>query len=208
MEQNIEQNTEQNAEQMIEQKWANATITGVVGLCCGVLPLCALNLGWIPSTAAPLLIPWLIISGFTQFIGGLINLKRGDVALGSALMVFGLLLTLTPGIEVILTMTLGITIPPIIQGYAFIVLAIYGIAFMVVLGLASWFLFVAGVFLDLGLWLVALANIGCVAATWATYGWVSFFIFTLCMIYTFCTIYLNESFGRQVLPLGTPLYKP
>ena len=76
--------------------WANPATAGIVGLCTVVIPLSVLNLGWIPPEGAPLIIGWLIFGGLVQVICGIIEFKRGGLRLATPLLVFGLMVWITP----------------------------------------------------------------------------------------------------------------
>lgn len=73
-------------------------------------------------------------------------------------------------------------------------------------GLVSKTVFYLCILLDLVLWFVGLASLGVVAL--GVIGWYLLLIFALGMVYVACAIYLNEVFGRAVLPLGAPMFKP
>ena len=189
--------------------WANPATAGVVGLCAVVIPLSVLNLGWLPPESAPLIIGWLIFGGIVQVISGIIEFKRGGLLFATPLLVFGLMLCITPAFGEITKIWLESPgVPPSVMGVGFLVVAVYVIAFFIATGLVSWFLFVLCLILDLGLWFVGLASIGVLGAGAGAFGWLLLLIFAIGMLYVACALFLNEMFGKPVLSIGVPLFKP
>ncbi len=189
--------------------WANPATAGVVGLCAVVIPLSVLNLGWLPPESAPLIIGWLIFGGIVQVISGIIEFKRGGLLFATPLLVFGLMLCITPAFGEITKIWIESPgVPPSVMGVGFLVVAVYVIAFFIATGLVSWFLFVLCLILDLGLWFVGLASIGVLGAGAGAFGWLLLLIFAIGMLYVACALFLNEMFGKPVLSIGAPLFKP
>jgi succinate-acetate transporter protein len=190
-----------------EVLWANPAAAGIVGLCSVVIPLSALNLGWIPPQAAPLLLPWLIFGGLVQVITGIIEYRRGGLLFATPLLVFGLLLCLTPALgEIIKIWIHNMEVPPALNGLGFLVVAVFVIPFFISTGLVSSVVFTACLLLDVGLWLVVLAMLG-VSPAMGSIGWMVLLIFALIMLYVACALFLNESFGKPILSIGGPLFK-
>ncbi|MBF7084453.1 hypothetical protein IT084_15990 [Desulfallas sp. Bu1-1] len=188
--------------------WANPSTAGILGLCTVVIPLAVLNLGWIAPEGAPLLIAWILFGGLVQVICGIIEFRRGGVLFATPLLVFGLMLCITPAFgEIIKIWIKDLTIPSSVSGVGFLVVAVYVIAFFIAVGLVSRFLFILFVILDAGLWLVGLADVGVLGKGPEMFGWYMYLIFALGMLYVACALFLNELFGKQILPIGTPLFK-
>jgi len=191
-----------------EISWANPATAGIVGLCTVVIPLAILNLGWIPRQSAPLIIGWLLFGGLVQVICGIIEFKRGGLLFATPLLVFGLMLCITPAFgEITKIWIKDFTVPPAANGVGFLVVAVYVAAFFIATGLISWFLFVLCLLLDAGLWLVGFAAAGVLGAGAGATGWFLLLIFALGMLYVACALFLDELFERPVLPIGTPLFK-
>lgn len=191
-----------------EIAWANPATAGIVGLCTVVIPLAILNLGWIPSESAPLIIGWLLFGGLVQVICGIIEFKRGGLLFATPLLVFGLMLCITPAFgEITKIWIKDFSIPPAANGVGFLVVAVYVAAFFIATGLISWFLFLLCLLLDAGLWLVGFAAAGVLGAGAGAVGWFLLLIFALGMLYMACALFLNELFERSVLPIGGPLFK-
>ncbi len=188
--------------------WGNTQACGILGLCTVVIPLSALNLGWIPPEGAPIIIPWLLFGGLVQVICGIIDYRRGGLLLATPLVLFGFMLCITPAFGEIIKIWTKSPAPPYLNGIGFLVVAAYVLALLYATGLVSSTVFYLVVLLDVGLWIVGLAMLGAVGAGVATIGWYLLLIFALGMVYVACAIYLNEVFGRVVLPLGAPLFKP
>lgn len=188
--------------------WANPATAGIVGLCTVVIPLSVLNLGWIPPEGAPLIIGWLIFGGLVQVICGIIEFKRGGLLFATPLLVFGLMLCITPAFgEIVKIWIKDLAVPPAVTGVGFLVVAVYVAAFFVATGLVSWFLFTLCLLLDLGLWLVGLTDAGALAPAAGTIGWYCLLIFAIGMLYMACALFLNEMFDKPLLPIGAPLFK-
>lgn len=196
---------------MVQEKevfWANPATAGIIGLCCVVIPLAALNLGWVAPEGAPLIIAWLLFGGLVQVICGIIEFRRGGLLFATPLLVFGLMLCVTPAVGEILKIWMkNPAVPPCITGVGFLVVAVYVIALFIAAGLVSRFLFVLLLVLDIGLWLVGLADAGVLGRGAGVAGWYLLFIFAAGMLYVACALFLNELFGRQILPIGAPLFK-
>lgn len=191
-----------------EISWANPATAGIVGLCTVVIPLAILNLGWVPPAGAPLIIGWLLFGGLVQVICGIIEFKRGGLLFATPLLVFGLMLCITPAFgEIVKIWIKDLAVPPAVTGVGFLVVAVYVVAFFIATGLVSWFLFVLCLLLDLGLWIVGLTNAGVFPAGAGTLGWSFLLIFALGMLYVACALFLNEMFEKPVLPIGAPLFK-
>ncbi|RJX29114.1 MAG: hypothetical protein C4554_01295 [Dethiobacter sp.] len=191
-----------------EITWANPATAGIIGLCTVVIPLAILNLGWIPPESAPLIIGWLLFGGLVQVICGIIEFKRGGLLFATPLLVFGLMLCITPAFgEITKIWIKDLAVPPAVTGVGFLVVAVFVAAFFIATGLVSWFLFVICLILDVGLWLVGLAAAGVLGAAAGAIGWILLLIFALGMLYVACALFLDELFERPVLPIGTPLFK-
>jgi succinate-acetate transporter protein len=191
-----------------EVTWANPATAGIIGLCTVVIPLAILNLGWIPSESAPLIIGWLLFGGLVQVICGIIEFKRGGLLFATPLLVFGLMLCITPAFgEITKIWIKDFAVPPAVTGVGFMVVAVFVAAFFVATGLVSWFLFIICLILDVGLWLVGFAAAGVLGAAAGAIGWILLLIFALGMLYVACALFLDELFERPVLPIGTPLFK-
>ncbi len=191
-----------------ELNWANPATAGIVGLCTVVIPLSVLNLGWIPAEGAPLIIGWLLFGGLVQVIAGIIEFRRGGLLFATPLIVFGLMLCITPAFAEITKIWIkDFMVPPAVSGVGFLVIAVYVIAFFIATGLISWFLFILCLFLDIGLWLVGLTGIGILPPGAGATGWILLLIFAVGMLYIACALFLNELFKRSVLPIGSPLFK-
>lgn len=188
--------------------WANPATAGIIGLCTVVIPLSILNLGWIPPESAPIIIGWLLFGGLVQVICGIIEFKRGGLLFATPLLVFGLMLCITPAFgEIVKIWIKSSAVPPSVTGVGFLVVAVYVAAFFVATGLVSWFLFTLCLLLDLGLWFVGLTDAGVLSSGAGTFGWYCLLIFATGMLYMACALFLNEMFGQQVLPIGAPLFK-
>ncbi len=191
-----------------EVSWANPATAGIVGLCAAVIPLSVKNIGWIPPETALHLIPLLFLGGLVQVICGIIEFRRGGLLLGTPLIVFGLLLTMFPAFSDLMPLWLEVpAVPNHVIGLGVLVVCVYIISLFIVAGLISWLLSVLLLIVDVGLFLVGFSAVGVLGREAYVLGWVLVFIFGLGMLYLGCAFYLNEIFGKQILPVGSPLFK-
>ncbi|MGB9886262.1 MAG: hypothetical protein ACPLPT_07335 [Moorellales bacterium] len=190
--------------------WSNPGVAGILGLCCVVIPLCCMNLGWLPPQGAPVLLGWLIFGGIVQIVAGIIELRRGGgILLGTPLIVFGFMLCVTPAFgEMVKIWANAPAAPAAANGVGFMVVAAYVISLFVAVGTISGLLLFLCVLLDIGLWLAGLTFLGVIGGALSAVGWIALLVFALGMLYMACGIYLAEVFGRPVLPIGKPIFAP
>ena len=178
--------------------WANPATAGIIGLCTVVIPLSILNLGWIPPESAPIIIGWLLFGGLVQVICGIIEFKRGGLLFATPLLVFGLMLCITPAFgEIVKIWIKGSAVPPAVTGVGFLVVAVYVAAFFVATGLVSWFLFTLCLLLDLGLWFVGLTDAGVLSPGQNFWLVLSSY---LCHKDAMAWLFLNEMFANRCSP--------
>lgn len=188
--------------------WANPSTAGIIGLCCAIMPLVVLKLGWVGPEGAPVLIGWLITGGLLQIVCGIIEARRGGLLFSTPLLILGFTATIAPAIgEIIKIWIKGSTVPPTMSGVGFLVIAVWAIALFAASGLVSRFLFILMGVLDLSLWLLGLSMVGVVGAGADIAGSYLLLIFLLGMIYVACALFLNELFGKEMLPIGSPVFK-
>lgn len=176
---------------------------------CAIMPLVVLKLGWVGPEGAPVLIGWLITGGLLQIAAGLIEARRGGLLFATPLLILGFTATIAPAIgELVKIWIKGATVPPVMSGIGFVVIAVWGIAFFFATGLVSRFLFILCGFLDAALWLLGLAMLGVVGPGADMIGTYCLLIFLVGMLYVACALFLNELFGKEVLPIGKPVFTP
>lgn len=188
--------------------WANPSSAGIVGLCCGVIPLVVLKIGWIDPAGAPVLLAWLLFSGLLQVVCGIIEARRGGLMFATPFLILGFMVTMSPALgEIIKIWIKAPAVPATVSGVGFVVVAVWAIALFIGVGLISKFLFVLIGILDVSLWLLGLSMLGVLGKGADLAGSYLLLIFTVGMLYVSCALFLNESFGKQVLPIGSPLFK-
>lgn len=190
-----------------ELGWANPSTAGIIGLCVAVMPMVVLKLGWVGPEGAPVLIGWLITGGLLQVVCGIIEARRGGLLFATPLLILGFTASIAPAIgELVKIWIKGAAVPPTMSGVGFVVIAVWAIALFVASGLVSKFLFLLMGILDVALWLLGLAMLGVVGPGLDLAGSYLLLIFLIGMIYVACALFLNELFGKEVLPIGTPVF--
>ena len=193
----------------MDKGWANPSSAGIMGLICAIMPLVVLKLGWVGPEGAPILIGWLITGGLLQIACGIIEARRGGLLFATPLLILGFTATIAPAIgELVKIWIKGAAVPPTMTGVGFLVIAVWAIAFFVASGLVSRFLFILMGFLDIALWLLGLAMLGVVGPGVDMIGTYCLLIFLVGMLYVACALFLNELFGKEVLPIGKPVFAP
>lgn len=190
-------------------EWADASALGFWGVAVAIVPLCCQALGWIPVESGPLLIPWLILGGLVVSVAGIIQLKKGDLPGGSAFFLFGILFLITPGVCNIINLwagMVGMAIPQGVSGVAWLVLGVILIATSFVMGLGSWISFVFVMLVAIAVLLFGAFFLGAPPICLTVAGWMGL-LFSLEMLYMGIGVFLFQNFGRQILPLGKPLFK-
>jgi len=141
-------------------------------------------------------------------ITGIIEFKRGGLLFATPLVVFGLMLCITPAVGEITKIWIGNSaVPAAVSGVGFLVVAVFVIALFIAAGLVSKLLFILLLILDCGLWLVGLGDVGLLSRGVQVFGWFLLLVFALGMLYVACALFLNELFCKQVLPIGEPIFK-
>lgn len=187
--------------------WANPSSAGIMGLCCAIMPLAVLKVGWVDPAGAPILIGWLITGGLLQIVAGIIESKRGGLLFSTPLLILGFTATIASAIGEIMKIWIkDFTIPPTMSGVGFLVIAAWVIALFVASGLVSRFLFILMGILDLALWLLGLSMLGVLGQGSDMVGSYLLLAFLAGMIYVACALFLNELFGKEMLPIGKPVF--
>ena len=206
---------------MAEEKspqWAMATpaVLYMVGVAC--IGIFALLYGLVNVGAIPIIGVYLIAGGIATMILGTIELRRGDILLGSVDMVFGGLIFL--GFGFIFTMVawawanLGAA-PAVLQpdlrmaGYLAAGVALLFFLFLPSVGKLAWSLFLAFIVLGVG---VAFLSWGLLAET--AFGdfplnvsGILFLVFALYVIYAGTVFITNTVYQAPKLRLGGPIFK-
>jgi len=199
-------------------QWAMATPAEVylVGVAC--IGIFGLLMGWVNPGAIPIVAVFLIACGIVTMVLGTIELRRGDILLGSINMVFGALIWF--GLGFILAYVawswanLG-GAPDVLQadlriaGYFAAGISLLFFLFLPSVGKVSWFLFLAFIVLGLGLAFLAAGLI-----TNTDFGvfpmnasGVCFLIFALQVIYLGTAFITNTVYQAPKLPIGGPIIK-
>ena len=206
---------------MAEEKgaqWAMATPAEVylVGVAC--IGIFGLLMGWVNPGAMPIVAVFLIACGIVTMALGTIELRRGDILLGSINMVFGGLIWFGLGFILAYVAWAWANLggaPDVLQpdlriaGYFAAGIALLFFLFLPNVGKVSWFLFLAFIVLGLGL---AFLSAGLITNT--AFGdfpmnasGICFLIFAIMVIYMGTVFITNTVYQAPKLPLGGPIFK-
>jgi len=204
---------------MAEEKgpqWAMGTpaVLFMVGVSC--IGLFGLLCGYgVTPTAIPLVAVFLIAGGIATLVLGTIELRRGDILLGSIDMAFGGLIFLGLGFIFGTVAWAWANLPAALQpdmhitGYFAAGIALVLFLFLPTVGKVSWSLFLAFIVLGAAVALVAaglLADVAFGAGVNIGAGWL-FLVFALYAIYAGTAFVTNTVYQAPKLPLGGPIFK-
>lgn len=191
--------------------WANPAPAGLIALAVACFTFFAMQTGRVDHSAAPLLGIWLLGGFIIQVIVGVIELREGQILGGNVFTFFSAFFMFVTGSELLLKTLLaskGMAFDARIDGWAWLVLCI---------GLTTWapayifksvksmaFLIIA---ITPAVWIVCLTDLGVLAKTWVPVaGW--FLLITgIFGLYTAAALVLNTTFGKTILPTGSPFLK-
>jgi succinate-acetate transporter protein len=194
-----------------QQEWANPGPAGLTALAIACFTFYALLTGKVDHTALPLLGAWLLGGFIVQIVVAIIEYKEGGLIGANVFTVFAAFFMFTGGVEMLLKFIYAsnnVALDARIDGWAWLVLS-------ATLFIWCWGYFktsplclnLAVIGLVLACPLVALRDLGILgssAAVWAG----NLLLFTGIMgLYTAGAIILNTTFGRTILPMGSPFFK-
>jgi len=194
--------------------WANPAPAGLVALGVAGLTFYALLSGSVSAGALPLLGCWLMGGALVQFTVGVIELKEGALVGGNVFLFFSGFFMLAGALEMFVKYFAAAYKFPIpldahIDGYAWIILSIalifltpvYMKSSNTVMGLILILLTPAAI-------LVALMDGGWIGATpWKPIAAYLLGGVGLLGVYMASAIWVNSTFGRTIMPTGSPMIK-
>lgn len=169
-------------------------------------------LGYIPPNQYVACLVVSILAGFLVFLGGLIELIRGDIIGGTLNMVFGLFFIMLGGVTnaFVFWGSLAHVAVDVSLANAWIYFAL-GIVLIV---LTPCFLYASGLFVvlllcaDFGVMFIALVGFGILPLPFLTIAAWLILALGLIALYSAAAIMLNTSMGKMKFPLGGPVIKP
>lgn len=191
--------------------WANPAPAGLIALAVACFTFFALQTGRVDHSAAPLLGIWLLGGFIIQVIVGVIELREGQILGGNVFTFFSAFFMFVTGFELLLKTLLaskGIAFDARIDGWAWLALC---------LGLTTWapaYIFksiksMAGLIIVIlpAIWIICLCDMGVLAKTYVPIAGWCLFITGMFGLYTAAALVLNTTFGKTILPTGSPIIK-
>jgi len=182
----------------------------VVGALC--FGLFALLFGLVSPAAIPVMCAWLIAGAVGILIGGIIELARNDILLGSIILVFGALIALGGGMSFNAIVALpqeAMLAGLAISGWIWIAIGILIFVFLPSVGRVSWSIFVFMIDLGVAIELLAIgliAGVGLGTGIMMISG-ILLLIFGIYALYAGTVFITNTVYGAPKLPIGGPIFK-
>jgi succinate-acetate transporter protein len=191
--------------------WANPGPAGLVALAMACFTFFALFTGKVDGTALPLLGIWLIGGFAIQVIVGIIELKEGSILGGNVFLFFSAFFMLVTGLECLFKFwmgTKGITLDARMDGWAWLALAIALIFWTPGYFKSPLAMILCVLSLDIAVPVIALKDLTIIpAAIGAPLAGIFLLLGGIFGLYMAAGTILNTTFGKQVLPLGSPWIK-
>jgi len=154
---------------------------------------------------------WQFGAFIVQIITGIIELKDKNIAGGNVFCYFAAFFCFTAGLQSItkyLLTTAGLPLSTLVDGYAWLVLAIVTTLLTPAFLVGPSILFLGLIFADIAIWAVALMDLHIISHQVGApvAGWFLLFL-GIVGIYLAAGRVLNTVFNRTILPLGSPLAK-
>ncbi len=194
-----------------EHSFANPGPAGLIALALVCFCFFAILTGRVPHEVLPLLACWQAGGFIVQIITGIIELKDHNVVGGNVFTYFAAFFMLTGALESITKYLLLVNKLPFaaqIDGWAWLVLAIATTMLTPAYLLSTPFLLAALITADIGIWAVALMDLGVVSHAVGAPIAAWFLLFTgILGLYIALGIVMNTAFKRTIIPLGKPLVR-
>lgn len=191
--------------------WANPGPAGLTALAIACFTFFAVLTGKVDHSCIPLLGCWLLGGFVVQLIVGLVELMEGVLIGGNVFTFFAAFFMLTGGLEFFVKYAgalNGWTMDARIDGYAWVVLSITLIVWTFgYLKTAPLALNLAVLCLDVACPLVALRDLGLAGPAAGAMAGNFLLLAGIFGIYVAGGIILNTTFGKTILPLGSPVIK-
>lgn len=193
----------------------NTMASGTPALLIGVYFNCVIGfasmMGYIPASQYVACLVVSVLAGFLVFLGGLIELIRGDIIGGTLNLVFGLFFIMLGGVTNYLVFQGSLVQMPIDVGLANA--WIYLSLGLVLIVLTPCFLFSSGLFVvlllcaDFGVMFISFVGFGILAPFWLSVAAWLILILGFIALYSSFAILTNTAMGKMVFPLGGPVIK-
>lgn len=194
------------------QGFANPAPAGLVALAIACFGFFALLSGNVDHSAMPLLGCWLLGGFVVQLVVALIELRQGAILGGNVFLVFSSFFMLTGGIEFFVKAYFntvgGVPLDTRLDGYAWLVLLLILVLWTpCYMKSAPFFLSLAVIFLDIGVFFVAFTDLRILSGSFGVCAAYALLICGLLGIYVASAIQLQAAFGRAILPMPGPMLK-
>lgn len=192
--------------------WVNVNAAGELALAIAVIGIGAMMLGKVDASASLVLGIWIACGSIVHFIVGFGSMAKGQNTNANAFVLFAAFLMLAAGIEFIVRYFAGIhgwgTVAHTINGYMWIPIW-FAVWFWTpsVFKEAPLVFCIAVLGLDIAFPLTSLMHLGVLGHSYATLAGYSLWVSGVMTVYMGGASVLNNSFGRSILPLGTPIIK-
>jgi len=191
--------------------WANPGPAGLVALAMACFTFFALFTGKVDGTALPLLGIWLIGGFVVQVIVAIIELKEGATLGGNVFLFFSAFFMLVTGLECLFKFwmgTKGIALDGRMDGWAWLALSIALLLWSPGYFKSPLAMILCVLSLDIAVPIVALKDLTIIPpAIGAPLSGIFLLLAGIFGLYMASGIILNTTFGKQVLPLGSPWIK-
>jgi len=178
---------------------------GLIGLAVAALVLASTDLGFVPSAAKSLMVPWVLFFGATaQLIAGTIEFKRNNI-FGATVFTTYSMTMYAIALTLFITIFTGVEFDIAHYGFGLIAILVFSLIATTASLITNKMLFIILIFVDLAV--IALIPHYLYGITAFPAG-----VFLLCTsvssFYTAMAILLNNMTGKTILPLGKPIWSP
>lgn len=193
-----------------ENGWANPGPAGLVALAVACYTFGALYTGRVAGSSLPLIGLWLLGGFVIQFTVAVIELRENTILGGNVFLFFSAFFMFVTGLECLFKFWMsvkGIPLDATIDGYAWVVLAVSLLLWTPGYFKAPLVMGLIVLSLDVAVPIIALKDLKILGSGGAFIAGIFLFISGTLAIYMAAGVILNSVFGKQVLPLGSPILK-
>jgi hypothetical protein len=193
-----------------ENGWANPAPAGLVALAMACFVFYALFTGKVEGSCVGLMGIWLLGGFVVQLSVGLIELREGNTTGGNVFTFFSAFFMLVTGLELVFKYFAAIhgwQFDPHIDGWAWLPLAISLVLWTPAYFKSPLIMSLLVVVLDVALMIVALKDLGVLAASWGPIAGNLLLVSGILGLYMAAAIVTNTAYGRNVFPMPGPLAK-
>lgn len=189
---------------------ANPAPAGLVALAMACFTFYAVHTGKVEGSCIPLLGIWLLGGFIVQVIVGVMELNHGNLVGGNIFTFFSAFFMFVTGLELIFKFYAaqqGWKVDGRIDGWAWLALAIALLTWTPGYFKSPLSLFAAVIALDIAVPVVAFMDMGVLGHEWHAVSGNCLGIAGIFGLYTAWGVVLNTTYGRTIIPLGSPLIK-